>query len=177
MKTSSAFSKCIKHTDTHTRTQTHTQKGLQHSRYPNTLAALVQCAEKHFGSWGWMCPKWTSTGCGVTFLQVCTSFRINSVIHIFPLSSTLSSNWTDYGLDSQGLITSTGKRFFSSPQCPDWLWGPQSFLSNGYEGSFPRDKAARIWRWPLTSIYCQGQKWWSYTSAPPYIFMVQCLIN
>jgi len=27
--------------------------------------------------------------------------------------------------------------FFSSPPCPDWLWGPTSFLSNGYRGFLP----------------------------------------
>jgi hypothetical protein len=27
-----------------------------------------------------------------------------------------------------------GKRFFSSPQRPDLLWGPPSLLSNGYRG-------------------------------------------
>jgi len=44
---------------------------------------------------------------------------------------------------------------FSSPQRPDWLWGPSSFLSNEYrrlltwgEGG----KAAGTWNWPLTSI-------------------------
>jgi len=26
--------------------------------------------------------------------------------------------------------------FFSSPKCPDWLWGPASVLFNGYWGSF-----------------------------------------
>jgi len=34
----------------------------------------------------------------------------------------------------------------TSPQRPDRLWGPPSFLSNGYWGLFPRDKAAGTWR-------------------------------
>jgi hypothetical protein len=37
-----------------------------------------------------------------------------------------NKNITDlysYGLDGLGLIFSIA-RFFSSPQCPDWLWGP-----------------------------------------------------
>jgi hypothetical protein len=36
----------------------------------------------------------------------------------------------------QGLISGTGNRFFSSPLCPDWLWGPVSLLYNGYQGLF-----------------------------------------
>jgi len=32
----------------------------------------------------------------------------------------------------QGSIPGRGKRFFSSPTRPDWLWGPPSLLFNGY---------------------------------------------
>jgi len=31
---------------------------------------------------------------------------------------------------------------FPSPPRSDRLWGPLSLLSNGYQGSFPRDEAA-----------------------------------
>jgi len=35
-----------------------------------------------------------------------------------------------------------GWEIFSSQKHPDWLWGPPSLLINGYQGSFPRCKAA-----------------------------------
>jgi hypothetical protein len=35
---------------------------------------------------------------------------------------------------------------------------PASYLV-GTRGSFPGDKAAGAWSWPLTSIYCRGQEW------------------
>jgi hypothetical protein len=40
-------------------------------------------------------------------------------------------------LKNQGLIHCRDKRFFSSPQHLDWLWGPPSFLSIGYKSYFP----------------------------------------
>jgi len=31
-------------------------------------------------------------------------------------------------------------RFFSSHECPDWIWGPESLPFNTYERLFPRKK-------------------------------------
>jgi hypothetical protein len=45
---------------------------------------------------------------------------------------------TGYGLDGWSSISSWGKRFFCSPQCPYWLWGLPSLLSYGYWGTFPK---------------------------------------
>jgi hypothetical protein len=45
----------------------------------------------------------------------------------------------------------------------------------GTGASFPGVKAAVASSWPLTSIYCQGQEWWSYTSTFLYVFMAWCL--
>jgi hypothetical protein len=39
---------------------------------------------------------------------------------------------TGYGLDTRGSIPGKGKRFFSTPQRPDMLWGSPSLLLNGY---------------------------------------------
>jgi len=58
-----------------------------------------------------------------------------------------------YGLDDTGVDSRKRQErnsFFLSP-CPDRLWGPPS-LSNGYQGLSPREKAAGVWSWPLTSI-------------------------
>jgi hypothetical protein len=37
----------------------------------------------------------------------------------------------------QGLNASRGRRFFLSPNCQNWFWGPPSLLFKGYQGSFP----------------------------------------
>jgi len=36
--------------------------------------------------------------------------------------------------------------FFSSPPCPDRLWGPPSLLSNGYQVFFPWGLVKRLGR-------------------------------
>jgi hypothetical protein len=62
------------------------------------------------------------------------------------------------------------EEFFSSPPRPERLWGTPSLLSNRYQGLFPLgDKAAGVWSWPLTSIYCRGQRMSVYTSTPPIL--------
>jgi hypothetical protein len=63
-----------------------------------------------------------------------------------------------YGLDDPGSIPSSA-RFSSSLKHPDWLQGPASLLANGYPLSQP-----------LTSIQCQSQERWSYTSTPPSLY-------
>jgi hypothetical protein len=47
----------------------------------------------------------------------------------------------------------------------------------GTRGPFPTVKAVWSWSWPLISIYCQGQEWWSNVNAPPYFFMTYCIIK
>jgi hypothetical protein len=54
-------------------------------------------------------------------------------------SSTVSIA-TGYGLDNQGVgfRVPVRSRIFTSPYCPDWLWGTPTFQSN--EDSFPGGK-------------------------------------
>jgi hypothetical protein len=51
---------------------------------------------------------------------------------------------TGYELDDRGvgLQVPVGLRIFSSPRCPDRIWGPSNLLYNGYWGLLPGGKAA-----------------------------------
>jgi hypothetical protein len=48
------------------------------------------------------------------------------------IRDSLVSITMGYGLDGWGSIPGRAKRFFSTPQHPDQLWGPPSLLLNGY---------------------------------------------
>jgi hypothetical protein len=78
-------------------------------------------------------------------------------------------------LDGWGLIPNRGNIFLYSPPRPDRLWGQTFFLSNG--SSFLGGKAAGTWSWPVTSICCRGQEWWSYTYTPTNVFLAWWLIS
>jgi len=62
-------------------------------------------------------------------------------------------------------IPGRGYKFFSSPLHPDWLWGPCSLLSNGCEV----DHSPLPW--------AKVKNVWSYTSTPPHVFMMCCLVK
>jgi hypothetical protein len=105
----------------------------------------------------WWC-MYMFSGLSVTVPSVSCSTKL--ILNIFNLSfskALQSKAWpriaTAYGLDDWGVGVQVpvGSRIFSSPHCPDRLWGPPNLLSNGYQGSFPRGKAAGAWSLPLTS--------------------------
>jgi hypothetical protein len=61
-----------------------------------------------------------------------------------------------YGLEDRGSIPGRGKRFFSSPQRPDRLWGPSSLLSNGYRGLSPVPRLRMVELYLQFPIYLQS---------------------
>jgi hypothetical protein len=50
---------------------------------------------------------------------------------------------TDNGPDGRCKISRRSWRFLSTPQCPLWLWGPPSLLSNGYRRRFFQAESGR----------------------------------
>jgi hypothetical protein len=66
----------------------------------------------------------------VSFCTIFKSRSQNSVVGIA----------TSYSLDDREVRVRVpvGSRIYSSPNRPDRIWGPPNFLSNGYQGLFPR---------------------------------------
>jgi len=64
-------------------------------------------------------------------------------------------------------VWSRGKRLFSSPKRPDLLWGPPSFLLNGYKDCFPAVKrhGHSVDHWPASKAEVKNER--SCASAPP----------
>jgi hypothetical protein len=54
-----------------------------------------------------------------------------------PPQTSLEYQLSD-GMECRSSISDSGKRYFSSPQRPDRLWGPTCLLSNRYRRIFPR---------------------------------------
>ena len=69
-------------------------------------------------------------------------------------------------LRNHGLITRRGNRFFSSAKGSDWLMGPTQAPNQWVLGQFGQE----AYHSPLTTTEAMNE--WSYTSNPPYAFMV-----
>jgi hypothetical protein len=68
----------------------------------------------------------------------------------------------ELGFDSQ-----QGKRFSSTPQHPDWLYGLPSLLSSEYQGHFfPRGKAIMHEVNHSPPSTAEVKNVWNYTSTP-----------
>jgi len=66
----------------------------------------------------------------------------------------------------RGSNCSRGKRIFSSPECPDWLWGPPSFLFIAYRGSLLGVQwlGHEIYHSPVSGAEVKNE--WNCTSTP-----------
>jgi hypothetical protein len=72
-------------------------------------------------------------------------------VGVLPISSVGIA--TGYGLDDQVSIPDIGTRFFSSPKCPERVWGP-----------FNEYRRVKV----TTELHLV---------TPPYVFMTCCSIN
>jgi hypothetical protein len=80
---------------------------------------------------------------------------------------------TGYGLDGRGVGVQVpvGSRIFSSPRCPDRLWGSTNLLSNGYGGTFPEIKRPGREADNSFPASAEVKKMWMYISTFPYAIM------
>jgi hypothetical protein len=94
------------------------------------------CLKQHFES----TPHSSSVSFKKCKVLLCSLCSIEGYICSRSWGSSVSIV-SDYGQGDRGSIPGRGKGFFLWPLCPDRLWGPPSFLYNGYRGSFPWGKA------------------------------------
>jgi hypothetical protein len=84
---------------------------------------------------------------------------------------------TGYGLVGGGVTVRVpiGSMMFTSPYCPDRLWGPPGRVYNGHSedsddlSSGVKRQGRESHHSPLTSA--EVKKTWMYTSTPPYVLM------
>jgi hypothetical protein len=66
----------------------------------------------------------------------------------------------------QSLNPCRDKRIFSSPKCPDRLWGLHSLLFNGHRASIPGGERPGHEVYPSPLSHTEATNEWSYTSIP-----------
>jgi len=74
------------------------------------------------------------------------------------VTQTSGSRYSVYatGCTIRGSNPDGGKRFFTSPNLPDWLWGPASLLLNEYTVPFPEERRPGREDGPFTITPCEG---------------------
>jgi hypothetical protein len=79
--------------------------------------------------------------------------------------------------DGRGSIPGRDKRFFSTLQRPDRLWGPPSLVSYGYRRLLPRGYSSRGVKRTTHLHQMPRSRMMELYLTPPYVFMAQCLIK
>jgi hypothetical protein len=83
---------------------------------------------------------WSKDGNKSTQLKCIYHEIILVLYHIVWSRDSVVGIATGYNPDDRGVGVQVlvGVRMFTSPCCPDQLWGPPNLLSNGYQRLFPR---------------------------------------
>jgi hypothetical protein len=88
--------------------------------------------------------------------------------------------YSDYALDDRRIELGSRQEqtCFSSSQSPAQVWGPRSLVLNGYRVfSSPGMKKKGREADSSSQSSAEIKRLWSYTSTPPYVIMVWCLIK
>jgi hypothetical protein len=108
---------------------------MQISLIQNVLILLV-IVHVHFSRRNrFCCPAFTAKGEGCVTAYAPWKGAIGANDELMILQGKSQTRLDDPGV---GVRVSVGSRIFTSPCRPDRLWGPPTFLSNGYQGLFPR---------------------------------------
>jgi hypothetical protein len=102
---------------------------------PTEILTLYCCSASLVRGSLWIESGMEGNSCGLLLFRVhleCMSKTTKNVLHGSRDSSVGIVTRLQAGRPrDRSSVHGSGKRFFSSPQRPDWLWGPSSLLYNG----------------------------------------------